>query len=52
VQQFVNPVMTKEKIFEITDKAERALLKQICEKYDLKFFSGSTMDVIVTKQTP
>lgn len=51
VGQFTNAGMSKEEALGIADIAERTLLKQICERYDLKYFSGSTDQAIVTKQT-
>ena len=52
IGQFIKPGMSREERLSIIDKAERALLRQICAKYDLQFFSGDTNDAIVTKQTP
>ena len=52
IDRFIKPGMSREEGFLIIDKAERALLRQICEKYDLQFFSGETDSATVTKQTP
>ena len=51
VMIFTNPKMSEEEILDIVNKAERSLMKQICTKYDLQFFSGETSHNIVTKQT-
>lgn len=50
--QFIKPGMNKEERWQIIEKAQRALVKQICERYDLQFFSGESDKEIVTKQTP
>jgi hypothetical protein len=48
---FTNPEMSEEEILNVVNKAEESLMKQICVKYDIQFFSGETSDNIVTKQT-
>lgn len=52
VHQFIRPEMTEEEALDVVNKAEKALLKQICEKYDLKVFSGESTEPILKKQTP
>jgi len=52
IEQFTKPGMSKEEESLIEDGAGRALLRQICKKYDLQFFSGGIGSPIVTKQTP
>jgi hypothetical protein len=52
IEEFIKSGMSEEERMSIIDKAERALLRQICQKYDLQFFSGDTHDAFVTKQTP
>jgi methyltransferase-like protein len=50
--QFVNPSMNREEVINIAERAGRTLLRQICQKYDFQFFSGSTDSAFVTKQAP
>jgi hypothetical protein len=51
VGRFIDPEMTEEEKLRTQNRAERALVRQICTKYDIKYFSGSTSEAIVTKQT-
>lgn len=51
VGQFIKPGMNKEEVLGIVGRVEKTLLRQICKKYDLKYFSGLTNSPIVTKQT-
>lgn len=52
IGQFAKPEMNREEVNNIAERAGRALLRQICQKYDLQFFSGPTDSVFVTKQAP
>lgn len=51
IGQFIKLGMNKEEVLGIVDVAGKTLLRQICAKYDLQFFSGETDSNIVTKQT-
>lgn len=42
VSHFLKPGMTVEEIKQINYRASLALFRQICQKYDLQFFSGSS----------
>lgn len=52
IRQFAKPELNGEEISNIAERAGRALLRQICQKYDLQFFSGPTDSAFVTKQVP
>lgn len=51
IGQFIEPGMNRDEVYSVVDKAEKALLKQICKKYDLQFFSGDSSDTVVVRQT-
>lgn len=51
IRQHSKSGMSLDQKTEIARRAERMLLRQICQKYDLSFFVGSTDSQIVTKQT-
>lgn len=50
VKQFIKPEMSHDEVFDMVIKAQWALMKQICAKYDLSFFAGPTDSPVVTKQ--
>lgn len=52
LRNFIKPAMSLEESEEIVTRAQKALLRQICAKYDLAYFAGPTDNTIVTRQTP
>lgn len=52
IRQFTKSGMSTEEKQEVVGAAQDALLKQICQKYDLRFFAGSSDGSVVTRQSP
>lgn len=51
VGQFVKPGMSEEEAYAVLYAAQNALLKQVCQKYDLPFFVGPSDSNEVVKQS-
>lgn len=52
IKQFLEPAMSAEERLAIASRAENALARQICQKYDLSYFAAPHGNRVITRQTP
>lgn len=52
LRKFMDIETSRDEIEDLNNRAQTQLLKQICDKYDLKLFSGPRSSPVVTRQFP